>query len=213
MALLYANGQYRAGGDALTHDALVALRNAWVAAWQDELAGIAREELGAGQGEAAALVEFPPGRVNAFAARFLRRVGEMVIEAYVWAAGGVDRVTDAGWRSVADLVARQEAFGQGFVGALTAGELSSAEAAARARLYGGAGVEAFEQGRAAQVGFEPPAVPGAGDTECGTNCRCEWRIEEFPDRVEATWIAVDDEATCETCERRATAWAPLVQWR
>lgn len=212
MTLRYRDGRYDHAGAPLTQTALAELRDRWAAAWQQELAEIARETLGIAPVPQQA-VEFPAWRVNGFAARFLRRVGEMVVEAYVWAAGGVDAVTERGWRSVAELVARQEQYGQGFVSALLAGELTGPQAVARAQLYGGAAVEAFEQGRADQVGFEPPALPGDGSTACGASCRCQWHIEESPDRFAATWVAIDDDATCQECSERAATWNPWVQPR
>lgn len=213
MALLYRDGQYRdtETGEALTELDLAVLRDTQADLWAEELGMLAARELGIG--EALAAVEFPAGRIDRFATRFLARVGEMVTSAYVWAAGGIERVTDAGWRTVADLVARQERFGQGFVADLREGSLSGAQASARAELYGGAAVEAFERGRGDQLGLELPAYPGDGGTPCLGRCRCVWTIEELPDRWEATWLAHDDASTCTGCKDREERWSPWVQRR
>lgn len=202
MALSYAGGTYRDGDEALTEAELIARRDQQIDAWGDELAAISVEELGAG--ETVAAIEFPATRIEAFAARFLRRVGEIVTSAYVWAAGGVDRVSEAGWRTVAGLVDRQELYVGGFVNALKRGELSAAEAVARSRQYAGAAVTAFEHGRAALVGVDDlPAMPGEGCLG-GVNCRCYWSYEDDG----AHWIAVGDRNTCQVCAGRAANWAP-----
>jgi hypothetical protein len=194
-------------GESLSETEVVERRDAQTEIWADELGLIAAEELGL---ELRQAIEFPVGRITAFATRFLMRAGEIVTAAYAFAAGGADRVTSGGWTTVADLVTRQTEYGRGFVEALRTGEISGAQAVARARLYAGAAVEAFERGRADQIGWEPPGMPGEG-TACGSNCRCFWRVEELADRFEGTWVAHDDAGTCATCSSRASEWSPWVQ--
>jgi hypothetical protein len=204
----YRDGVYLIDGEPADAAEVTAHRDAQVERWGDELRRLAIDELG--DGEAVVAIEFPISRIEAFATRFLTRVGEIVTSAYTWAAGGVEIVTDEGWRTIARLVERQEAFGRGFVEALRGGRLSPQQAAARARLYAGATVEAFERGKAAQVGFEPPAWPAEG-CEGTVNCRCYWEIVEFPDRFEGTWVAVGDKNTCGWCSDNAKDYAPWKQ--
>lgn len=209
MALVRDGNGWTWDGDAVSDAGAAKRRDQQVDDWADELGLLAAEVLAIDTRQA---VEFPADQISTFATRFLRRVGELITSAYTFAAGGTEKVTSAGWDTVAELVSRQTEYGRGFVSALRAGELSAAQAVARARLYSGATVEAFERGRADQVGWEPPPMPGEG-TECQSNCRCFWEVAEFADRFEGTWVAHDDAGTCATCVSRVSEYAPYVQER
>lgn len=182
-------------------------RDKQVDAWAKELAAIAAEELGDAAGPQQA-IEFPAARITSFGNRFLSRLGEMITSAYVTAAGGIDKVTDAGWQAVAKAIDAQAAFANGFLGALRRGEVSPEQAQARAALYVGSTVAAYEQGLADAAGVDLPAMPGDGSTPCLGNCRCAWRIA---DDGSAYWHAVDDKGTCVVCRQRAEDWNPYVQ--
>lgn len=212
MPLEYRAGQWALDGEPVTAEQITELRDEMVAQVADELGQIAIEELGLPNGESdvRAAVEFPLGRIERFSTRFLGRVTDMITTAYTVARGGVGRVTDGGWRTVVDLVARQETFSQGFVAALREGTVSEAQAVARARLYAGSAIEAFEIAKADQVGFEAPVFP-TQDCEGQVACRCWWEIQEFPDRFEGTWHAEGDRNTCGPCKQHAREFNPLVQ--
>lgn len=205
MPLAYAAGAYLADGEEVSAVGLLDRRDDQIDAWADELQAIARDALG--DGERVEAIEFPASRIESFASRFLARVGEIVIGAYVWAAGGAERVTEAGWQAVAGVVERQMGFGRGFVAALRSGELSAAQAAARAGLYAGAAVESFERGKAGLIGVDLPLFPGM-DCEGGANCRCWWEIVETANGIEATWHAAGDKGTCGPCASHAREWNP-----
>jgi hypothetical protein len=188
-----------------TEEALVAQRNDAIDAWADELAAIAEETLVETSSQA---IEFTRQAVTAFASRFLRRIGEIVTGAFVSGAGGVAAVPESSWTVVAEMVSRQTAYGEGFVAAIRSGAISKKEAIARARQYAGAAAEAYERGRAALRGIDLPVYP-TQDCEGQTNCRCWWELEDVAGGVNATWMAVDDKGTCETCRGHAADYAPL----
>jgi len=157
-------------------------------------------------------IEFPLHRIEGFGARFLAKVQDIIVSAYVWARGGIDQVTDGGWRTVAELVVDQGGFAEKFLEALKGGTVSEAQAVARSRQYAGAAIGAFERGKLAQVGFDAPVYP-TEDCEGLTNCRCWWEIVEFPDRYEGTWHAVGDKSTCGPCKSHARQYSPLKQMK
>ena len=209
MALTYEDGAYQIDGEDATEEEVIAYRDQQVRDWEAELAQIAVEELGIeGAREA---IEFPSSRVSAFATRFLVRVGEIVTDAFVWASGGVDRVTEAGWSIVAAMVSRQTEYGRGFVAALRTGDVSDAQAVARARLYAGAAVEAFERGKSSQRGFDDAdgeaCYPASGCTRCLTQCRCWLSYDERNGELLITWHTTDEEA-CPDCKDFAKRWNP-----
>ena len=228
MPLQYRDGQFNIDGEPITPEDLVALRDQVVEGWAEELAEIARAELGiATQGRPeptrqigflqrstapVQAIEFPMGRIESFAARFLQKVSTILSSAYVFARGGLEAMQDESWRTVADLVARQETFAQGFVEALRGGQVSEAQAVARAKQYAGSAIEAFERGKLAQVGFDAPVYP-TQDCEGMTQCRCWWEVQEFPDRYEGTWHAVGDRMTCGPCRQHARQYNPLKQMK
>jgi hypothetical protein len=209
MPLTYRDGQWEQDGESLTPEQLTELRDDLVDQYAAELGQLAINELGLEHGEdpANGVTE---EAAAAFVLLFMRRVTEAITSAYTIARGGVGGVTQAHWHLVVDIVVRQQTYADGFGAALQAGTVSQAQAVARARMYAGAAVEAFELGKAHRVGFAAPAYPTQG-CKGGSNCRCYWSIVEFPDRFEATWKAVGDSATCEVCRQRAKDWAPFVQ--
>lgn len=210
MPLEYRSDQWVLDGETVTAEQLTELRDAMIDQFADELGQIAIDELGITPGEASFGDGISEERASAFGLALMLRVSDAITTAYTVARGGVPLVTDGGWRTVVDLVARQDTYAQGFVTALREGTVSEAQAVARSRLYAGSAVEAFERGKADQIGFAAPVYP-TQDCEGITNCRCWWDLQEFPDRFEGTWHAEGDRNTCGPCKRHARDYAPLVQ--
>lgn len=227
MPLLYRDGQFSIDGAPISAEDLTALRDQVVEGWAEDLAAIARAELGIPEQPRAATarqtgflrrdlpvvqaIEFPLHRIESFGARFLRRVAELVTNAYVFARGGTDRVTDAGWATVADLAARQSEYAEGFVAALRDGQVSEAQAVARARSYSGSAIEAFERGKSALVGFtapDPGCYPGSGCTRCKSQCRCWLNYDEQDGELLVSWRS-EGEGACVDCRALARQWNPL----
>jgi len=55
-----------------------------------------------------------------------------------------------------------------------------------------------------------PAMPGDGTSQCLTNCKCSWDIEQLDGEgnYDCTWhVSVDE--SCATCIQRGRDWAPL----
>lgn len=226
MPLLYRDGQFSIDGEPITAEDLTALRDRVVETWGDELGDLARAELGiADQPRAATArqagflrrepavqaIEFPLHRIESFGAAFLRKIASVISSAYVFARGGTERVTDAGWATVAELVSKQNDYAEGFVSALKGGQVSEAQAVARARSYGGAAIEAFERGVAAQVGFsspDPGCYPGSGCTRCKGQCRCWLNYDEQDGGLLVSWRS-EGEGACVDCRALARQWNPL----
>lgn len=81
----------------------------------------------------------------------------------------------------------------------------------RARLYLNATNATLQDARAAAIGLpELPALPGDGTTLCRVNCKCTWRIVQLDGdgNYDVYWRLRPAEH-CETCVRRAAAWAPI----
>lgn len=207
MPLLYRDGVWRLDGVPVNQDGIAEYRDALADREADALGALALTGLARDPDEDGPWEE---AVVAAFLLAFMRRVSDGVTAAYVVARGGVVAVPPAEWRVVVDLVARQQGYADGFAAALRGGTISHAQAVARARLYAGATVDAFERAKAKQSGFDAPAYPGEG-CRGGSQCRCYWSIVEFPDRYEAIWRAVGDTNTCDVCRQRARDWAPYVQ--
>lgn len=56
-----------------------------------------------------------------------------------------------------------------------------------------------------------PAMPGDGTSQCLTNCKCGWAIEQLDgeDNYDCYWRMGATERHCQTCPERAQEWAPL----
>lgn len=81
---------------------------------------------------------------------------------------------------------------------------------ARAKLYVGAVVSAYERARAAVHGIDLPAYPPDGNTICRMRCRCAWEITETPTAWECYYQTERDKSVCATCLDREQRWAPFV---
>jgi hypothetical protein len=128
---------------------------------------------------------------------------------YAFGRGGRNAMTDAELAELADLVKTQHGFLRQFAQDVASGKLSEAQIAARANLYYASSVQAYERGRAAGFGVQPPHVPGDGSTPCGANCRCFLTYVETADEVHITWHKTANES-CSGCKNRAASWKPLV---
>jgi hypothetical protein len=55
-----------------------------------------------------------------------------------------------------------------------------------------------------------PSVPGDGTTQCLSRCNCSWDVQELEGdgNADAYWRLGPSES-CQTCEERASQWAPL----
>jgi hypothetical protein len=149
-----------------------------------------------------------------FAGQFRAFVDEAMRAQFLLGRGGVNACVGTDFETMAKLIADQLGFAEGFAADLAAKQLTQVEATARAELYAGATVSAFEQGMAAtHDGLDLPAFPGDGATQCLGNCRCRWEIVEFDDRYEATWIAEQDPNSCDDCLRNSERWSPFVQMK
>lgn len=124
--------------------------------------------------------------------------------------GGREMMTLSDWGRVGAAIGQQNAYLRGFVAEVAKGNLSGPQIGARALLYIGASRASYERGHAAAHGAELPAHPGDGSTPCGANCRCEWRFEETPGGLTATWVLGGVETEhCEECPQRAGEWVNL----
>ena len=132
------------------------------------------------------------------------------INEYMLGHGGRNSMTPADWGRVGQRVQVQYRYLDGFVNDIVAGNLTDAQIAARARMYVEASSAAFEQGNVLARGAPAlPAYPGDGSTQCLSNCKCHWRIQETPREWRCTWV-ISPVENCDDCLERARTWAPLV---
>lgn len=147
--------------------------------------------------------------------------GEYVRQ-YLLGRGGLEQMTAADWGSVGGALSEQYRWldrrAESFFDQVEAEELSEEEIARRARMYINSAREAYERGQVRRYGIPVlalPAYPGDGSSECLTNCRCYWNIQEIFGEEgeviawEATWTLTPGES-CPTCVDRGLQWAPYV---
>lgn len=79
---------------------------------------------------------------------------------------------------------------------------------ARARMYAESIGESYYRGVTQLLPL--PAVPRDGSSQCRTNCKCRWELDELAGdgNVDAYWRLGASE-NCQTCTVRARRWAPL----
>lgn len=128
---------------------------------------------------------------------------------YMAGKGGRNAMTQADWGRLGHMLREQYVYLNEFATEVADGKLSQAQIAARANLYFNSATQAFERGRVAVRGISLPAMPGDGSSECRSNCKCRWEIEETATEWRCTWVLSAAEH-CPTCNERASKWAPLI---
>lgn len=136
------------------------------------------------------------------------------IDQYVLGRGGRGTMTQADWGRTGAMIKNQYNFLDGFASAIAGGELSEDQIAARSKLYHNASTQAYERGSAIAHGAPPlPYYPGDGSTECHTNCRCHWDIQETPEGWACFWIIDPAAEHCVDCVARSESDAPRMVLR
>lgn len=129
---------------------------------------------------------------------------------YMFGRGGRNAMTADDRAALRGLIADEWRYLDEFARAAGNGELSAAQITARAAMYANAGHRAQQAGRGATyAGLRLPTYPGV-DTECRSNCRCSWRVEEDDAEWRAYWTLAAAEH-CDTCVGRAARYAPYAQ--
>lgn len=126
------------------------------------------------------------------------------------AVGGAGNLSQGDIRAIERANETQAQYLNRFRRDLEAGQLSEAQARARARLYASSGTPLFEEGRSAAMGLPTlPAYP-ALRTDCTIRCRCHWSFGRLPGRGNwnCYWI-LGDADHCDTCIAREAAFDPL----
>jgi len=131
------------------------------------------------------------------------------INQYMSGRGGVNNMTQADWGSIGGQLRNQYRYMNDFAAQIARGDLSAAQIEARMKLYFNSSTQAYERGQSASVGLSLPQYPGDGQTQCRTNCKCEWVHVEFDDRIESTWT-LNPAEHCPDCVRNSQTWNPLV---
>lgn len=142
-----------------------------------------------------------------WAAAFAEMIASSVIAGYLLGYGGTALLDDNADLDILALIAAQylyaEAFAQDIADAINRGEpMSEAAMRARAELYAGASINAYEQANAAAQGASLPYYPADGQTECGARCRCWWSYEHGDGTTDAYWHTQEDNAVCPGCLER-----------
>lgn len=150
--------------------------------------------------------------LNAWQTDMRSLVEETQVGAFMLGRGGINVMGDTETSVLADIVKSQFTYLSVFAAQLLAGQLSVAQAKARADLYMSAASYGFSRGRAlAYDDLDLPGYPGDGGTPCLGNCRCAWDIQETNTEYRAWWLASADASECEGCDIRAGDWSPFVQ--
>ena len=105
--------------------------------------------------------------------------------------------------AVKRIVGAQIDYLNGFTDQVEAGDYEDRPDAlkARAAMYAGSVKQSYWAGKT--DGYDLPAYPGDGSSECLGNCGCAWDIRDDG----AYWVRGKDDS-CATCVQRADDWTP-----
>lgn len=163
--------------------------------------------------EAAGKVASGDMTVAAWEREMQRTLREMHGTQLAFGRGGRQQVTDTEWSRLSGVVSEQERYLADFAAAIARGELTPAQIAPRAAMYGDAARSSYHRGTAATYdGLMLPGYPGDGLTNCLSRCLCSWSIDESDEEWRATWV-LDGGEHCAGCVDRAAMWNPYVQAR
>lgn len=153
---------------------------------------------------------FHAGRLTLlqWAAQFAATIRQGTIAGWLLGSGGTNAVSPDALSRIDTLIAKQTPFAEQFVRDLASANLSPEQTAARAQMYAGSAVTAYESAMAYSNGIDLPTYPGM-DSECLTNCRCSWTIETTDTEVMAWWDTAGDSKVCETCQGYGRKYNPL----
>lgn len=156
-----------------------------------------------------ALSDVDAGDLYRWETKMRRLIRNVQADQYMLGRGGRDRMTLADWGRVGSNTRFLYSYLRRFAGEIEKGMLTSDAARARAAMYVGAGVYAFERGRQAAFGVAMlPGYPGVG-TSCLSNCRCWWDYRPAGDYLIASWQLEPGAKHCTECIDRSVAWAEI----
>lgn len=141
---------------------------------------------------------------------FRQELKKAYINQYVTGRGGIEMMTQADWGSIGGQLKRQYEFMNKFAGEIQAGRLTDAQIRQRMNLYFESSKQAYERAKATSHGLPSlPQYPGDGNTQCRTNCKCEWVIEETETEWRCYW-KLNPAEHCPDCIDNSQRWNPLV---
>jgi hypothetical protein len=144
-----------------------------------------------------------------------RTLREMHGTQLAFGRGGRQQVTATEWQRLGGVVSEQERYLADFAAAIARGDLTPAQIAARAAMYGDAARSSYHRGKAAAYdGLALPGYPGDGGdgAVCLSRCLCSWEITE----TDAEWLAywrLDGGEHCQGCVWRSEQWSPFIQMK
>jgi hypothetical protein len=147
--------------------------------------------------------------VQQWEAETTQAIRELFHVQYALGRGGLNAMTDADHAAADAMVEVQRQYLRAFAQDVAAGSMSEAQIGARAKLYYGSSVQAYERGRASAWSVSLPAYPSDGGTPCKSACRCRWDLVDKGDEIHASWRLQSGES-CSGCKGRAASWSPLV---
>ncbi len=140
-----------------------------------------------------------------------RELEDGYVVEYALGKGGAKRLNAEDYAALGGMLLTQYIALQNFGQQLAQGQVSTGQASNRTSMYGESTTAPFEVGWVAAWGVPTlPQYPGDGNTQCGTNCRCHWRIEETETEWLCTWILDPGAEHCDDCTGNAAVWSPLV---
>lgn len=131
---------------------------------------------------------------------------------FMFGVGGKNTLDSRDVGGFKGFVKSQWNFLQGFGEKIKEGDMSGAEALARAQLYGESTTTAYEKGKAKASNVDLPEYPADGNQDCFTNCRCKWIIEDDPTNEEyaiCEWKLNRRAEHCGACLENARVWSTL----
>lgn len=151
--------------------------------------------------------------ITEWAVKFADLIRSGMTAGYALGHGGVHTLDTEAMAKIDALIRDQTSFAERFIRDLGTTEMSPEQMTARAQLYAGQAVRAYEEARGAANGIELPVYPGDGGTPCLGRCRCYWSIESDDTTVTATWVTSSDDRVCEGCFQRGQDFQMVTQAR
>lgn len=135
-------------------------------------------------------------------------IKDVYLNEYMLSKGGVNMMTQADYGRIGGILNEQFRWLDNLSAELQAGKVTPGQLTTRARMYIESASEAFERAKAAASGLQLPAYPGDGQTQCRTNCKCYWDIQETEFTYECYWrLGVAEH--CDDCIYNSSQWNPL----
>lgn len=195
-------------GRFISHSRVIDLRDQYIVAREGVMSDLVSDVVARGAGIAVGTPAWD-SLVADMSRTGWREAESTFITEYALGKGGVNNMGSDDYVRLDAMLAAQRVYWDGFMNDVRSGKVST-EAGIRNRMnmYTNSSRGFHSRGTASAWDIELPTYPG--ETLCGHNCRCSWRLSRTTRGVEAFWELGGITNNCEECLENSGEYKPYL---